>query len=512
MKTTLKTLSFIFFISLILFIFPLHSQAEKESYTQTKEIQILVADEGREREVSVSLEDIEERLLKSAPVHFVKGQEEEKRTMLFEWIIHAVKKKDGVDKIDIRNAIILGELDFHISECKIDIKESGIGIVEMTKLIARGTNYFFSVSPSINMESCQIKRFMEAGRRVYYDNVYIIFESNISLQDSKFEYYANFFQATFKKNVKFRKASFNAGANFEKASFNAKADFEKASFNAGASFEKASFNAGANFNGASFSGNVNFIDANLSGADLRSANLSGANLSGANLSGTDLRKAKAIGTNFRNCYFDPKNIDGINILGAKGFSSIKFNNIDNVVNLRNVAKNAGFKSQERQLTAALRKKRFSVVGLHERIFENIFLDYPTDYGANPWRCLEIFGAFFLAFSIPYMIVLKKRGQDGIFKVWSSERARIDLGEEKPVRLTFIRGFSFFWYGLYFSLLSAFHIGWRDLNVGSWIARIQPREYTLKATGWVRVVSGVHSFISIYLLALWALTYFSRPFE
>jgi hypothetical protein len=67
-------------------------------------------------------------------------------------------------------------------------------------------------------------------------------------------------------------------------------------------------------------------------------------------------------------------------------------------------------------------------------------------------------------------------------------------------------------GLYFSMLSAFHIGWRDLNVGTWIARVQPREYTLRATGWVRTVSGIQSLLSVYLLALWILTYFGRPFE
>ena len=42
---------------------------------------------------------------------------------------------------------------------------------------------------------------------------------------------------------------------------------------------------------------------------------------------------------------------------------------------------------------------------------------------------------------------------------------------------------------YFSLLSAFNIGWRELNVGTWITRIQKREYTLRATGWVRMISG-----------------------
>jgi hypothetical protein len=67
-------------------------------------------------------------------------------------------------------------------------------------------------------------------------------------------------------------------------------------------------------------------------------------------------------------------------------------------------------------------------------------------------------------------------------------------------------------GLYFSLLSAFHLGGREFNVGTWIARMQPREYTLRATGWVRTVSGIQPLLSVYLLAFWVLTYFGRPFE
>ncbi len=42
--------------------------------------------------------------------------------------------------------------------------------------------------------------------------------------------------------------------------------------------------------------------------------------------------------------------------------------------------------------------------------------------------------------------------------------------------------------------------------------MQPREYTLRAKGWVRVVSGAQSLISVYLIAMWVLTYFGRPFE
>jgi hypothetical protein len=53
------------------------------------------------------------------------------------------------------------------------------------------------------------------------------------------------------------------------------------------------------------------------------------------------------------------------------------------------------------------------------------------------------------------------------------------------------------------------MGWRELNVGTWMTRLQPREYNIRATGWVRTVSGIQSLMSVYLLAL---TYFGRPFE
>jgi hypothetical protein len=58
---------------------------------------------------------------------------------------------------------------------------------------------------------------------------------------------------------------------------------------------------------------------------------------------------------------------------------------------------------------------------------------------------------------------------------------------------------------------AFHLGFRELNVGNWLARVQAREYGLQTVGWVRIVAGLQSLLSVYLLALWVLTYFGRPF-
>jgi hypothetical protein len=65
--------------------------------------------------------------------------------------------------------------------------------------------------------------------------------------------------------------------------------------------------------------------------------------------------------------------------------------------------------------------------------------------------------------------------------------------------------------MFFSLMSAFNIGFRDINFGRWLRLLTRKQFDIKAVGWARVVAGWQSLISVYLLALWVLTYFSRPF-
>ncbi len=120
-------------------------------------------------------------------------------------------------------------------------------------------------------------------------------------------------------------------------------------------------------------------------------------------------------------------------------------------------------------------------------------------------------------AVIYIFPIWGGGKGGIVRIWPKERvertkktAKV-VGREKAEPFS-AQGLAALGYAFYFSLLSAFNIGWRDLNIGSWIARIQPRQYTLRATGWVRMVSGLQSITSVYLIALWALTYFGRPFE
>ena len=64
---------------------------------------------------------------------------------------------------------------------------------------------------------------------------------------------------------------------------------------------------------------------------------------------------------------------------------------------------------------------------------------------------------------------------------------------------------------YLSLLSAVNIGFQQFTPGDWIRRLQGRDYSLQPVGWARTVAGAQALISVYLLAMWALTQFGRPF-
>ena len=66
--------------------------------------------------------------------------------------------------------------------------------------------------------------------------------------------------------------------------------------------------------------------------------------------------------------------------------------------------------------------------------------------------------------------------------------------------------------MFFSLMSAFNIGFRDINFGRWLRLLTRQEFDIKAVGWARVIAGWQSLISVYLIALWVLTYFGRPFD
>lgn len=292
----------------------------------------------------------------------------------------------------------------------------------------------------------------------------------------------------------------------------------------------------ANLSGVDMSG-IDLTDANLSeavlrGAKLRKAHLNRATLSGADLSKADLNGAYLFQTKLKDAILARANLASAvyqpepdllphipSIAQAESLSSLTFSHSPHgLVELRENFKKAGLRRQEREITYAIKRtethhllEEDSGVSTLIGLLHMIMFEMTCKYGMSPGRPLQLLMMFIPLFSIPYIIAIKKRGNDGIWMVWPSDRMRKDKGEDKPI-LLHLGWFQALKFGLYFSLLSAFHIGWRELNVGNWLARIHPDEYTLRATGKTRFISGLQSLISVYLLALSVLSYFGRPFE
>jgi len=298
--------------------------------------------------------------------------------------------------------------------------------------------------------------------------------------------------------------------------------------------------------------------ANLRGADLSKANLTDASLMGATLGitgrppvteyiggtagysesedigcsenevlarlaqkQTQIGDANLIDANLTGTRFEPDmsslpKISGIAF--ASGLEQLDYCfSPYGLVFLREEFKKAGFDEQARKLTFAIRHAEVKKNPGYPSTALYWLFEYPCAWGLEPSAALFLLWHFTIIFSLPYMFALQFHSAGGIWKTWPADR--VERVEEKiaPARLAYDSSTLQGWVqtivvALYFSLCSSLAIGWHDLNLGSLLSRAQPNEFILRPTGWVRVVSGVQSGIGVYLVALWALTYFGHPFD
>ncbi len=227
----------------------------------------------------------------------------------------------------------------------------------------------------------------------------------------------------------------------------------------------------ANLSIANLTG-ANLSVANLSGADLSNANLTGAHLVGANLSGVGftranlagaqlgLAKLKGAGLSFAHlegAVFDvlPDSLpDPIGLSFAEGLESVKFSwSPVGLVKLRNQFRDLGLRTQERQLTCAIRRSELrrtrwvfsgllhppGSVPLHGRVeqwMNYVFFDLTCQYGTSAECPLIIVGFLFILFSVIYVFAQMFPGQSGgIWVVWEENRIAKTEGGDVPQRLT-----------------------------------------------------------------------------
>lgn len=266
--------------------------------------------------------------------------------------------------------------------------------------------------------------------------------------------------------------------------------------------------------------NLKLTRTNLEKAILTRANFQGADLSGANLSDADLSRADLSNTLLLETKFSNANFDGVNLSGAVfeprslprietfdsvlGLSEVRFDRPSSLYELRRQLRNAGLRLQERQVTYVLNRvsirKRFTAEGL----LRYVLFEITCAWGLSPGRALKILVLIMLCFSLVYTYVVRYPSDyQGIWRIWAD--GVVELVNPRGILQAFLSG-------VYFAVLSSFNIGWKDAAIAGWILRIVPDDYTLRPTGWVKTVSGIQSLISVYLIALWFLTYFFRPFD
>lgn len=254
----------------------------------------------------------------------------------------------------------------------------------------------------------------------------------------------------------------------------------------------------------------------LGEADLTEANLYRADLSGANLTETSLKDASLDHAVVSGAYFQLRrdSLPNLRTFGlAAGLFDLTFTDDPGaLLELRNAFREAGMTEAASEVNFAKRHTQ----RLHSHSFPEtiglLAVEWPCAYGLKPGRPLIVLVVAILVFFVPYYFALRDSGRPaGIWKTWPDDHRPKSRAEEPDVRLT-ARGPKRWGWALYFSLVSAFNIGWEELNVSTWIKRMQPEEFELKATGWVRVVAGAQSLLGLYMVALAIMSYFGHFLE
>ncbi len=260
-------------------------------------------------------------------------------------------------------------------------------------------------------------------------------------------------------------------------------------------------------------------DADLEGAKFFKTNLEGANFTNAILRDVTLKETRlgrAIFEPMIGMYPDDNAFLSVHPVGLDQLRYKK--RPEGLVKMRAVFRNAGYRERERQLTFAIKRSEYDIMKNKGHWIKAgiqwILFDYPVAYGLYPERAIKLLLFLVVIFWPWYIYAFVKpnaKKSFGIWRVWPNNRTPLPSVDSRSMLIT-LSIHQALWLGFYFSLLSAFHIGWRDFSVGSWLNRIQPIGYAMTPIGWVRVLSGIQSLFSVYLLAMWFIFYFGRPFQ
>lgn len=339
------------------------------------------------------------------------------------------------------------------------------------------------------------------------------------------------------------------GANLDQADFT-EANLERANLTSAiltnADFTQANLSGaslnGAHLNGAYLAGtDLTSHGALLKAACLTAADLTGADLTNADLTKADLRSAnmtdsQMAGANLKGLVYQPQiGPDLLLVSDAGHLADLRWKDDPRpIVSLRNALFSAGFEQAGKEVNRAYRHQG-------ENLLQRLLFDWTCAWGADPVRPLQIIGEISLLCTLIYWIVIHfEWAGAGLYLIVSEQQVSADEPKKRVVRIH-VPGYKHksdigapgqktesvplwrrFMYrtrleftalgtAFMFSLMSVFTLGVEGFNCGQWLRMLQPREFDIRACGWVRTVSGLQALLGAGLITLAVLSYFGHPF-
>jgi hypothetical protein len=318
------------------------------------------------------------------------------------------------------------------------------------------------------------------------------------------------------------------GAELRDATFDAASDLRLAQA-PNADFTRSAL-ADATFVGSYLRG------ANLTSADATGADFTGADLSQAILRNTTFEKATMAQARLEEALFEPRPGGApatTELTLTPRLDTLRFEESPHaLVELRDGFKKAGLRAKEGELTYAIRtgeRKRTEREGLWlESKFQQLLFELPSAWGTRPGRPLRILLLVWAFFGVVYYLLIRFGSDSGVRIVVTHRerrgsrvmafriRAAIPFGHRGrlPQRIArwLLREIRSVVTAMRFSLRNTFSLKFQWLEAGTWLRMMQRKDFELEGFGWARTMSGLQSLLSFYLIALWVLSYFGRPFE
>lgn len=194
--------------------------------------------------------------------------------------------------------------------------------------------------------------------------------------------------------------------------------------------------------------------------------------------------------------------------------------------LRAFAKARHMRQAEREVTCAMQRSAEGRASVNWLLF-----DLPFEYGANLRRPFIIVGIFiFPLCTLLYFWAFHRPNRKGVivreYRTSLRGETTVDTRLIRPARTTpGLSGYCMYEpssgikrellllrSACFFSLLSTFNVGFRDVNLGRWLTLVLPFRAEYEPFGWVRVISGLQSITSVLLIGFGLLMYFGRFFD